>query len=547
MKSLWVFCVFIVLWLPFSSSAFSTRDPLKSIFGSENLGLFNGANSDVAQAPGPGVDEPQKVLVLAENRTRRPDILRDFKKYTGGWNITNQHYWASVGFTGAAGFVLAVLWFILFGVTLVVYHCCGWKTNKQKGSDNSQKICLILLIGFTFASVVGCIILSVGQDRFHSEVMQTLNYVVNQSDYTVQTLKNVTEYLSLAKGINLSQFNLPLDIEADIDELSTELNSAAQTLTQKTSENSIKIKNVFSAVRSALIVVAIIMLLLALLGLGLSLLGHRHAIHVFILGGWLLVAITFILCGVFIIFNNAIGDTCTAMQEWAENPQAETALSDILPCVDERTTNGTLLESKKVVAGVVNIINQFIYTYADTNRPHGDYFYYNQSGPLVPPLCYPFDGQMEDRQCSQNEVSMMNASLVWQSYICVAENNTCISTGRLTPMMYDELVMAVNVSYAIKHYTPPMLSLQNCNFVRDAFVNLTSRYCPPLEHNLQVVNAGLGMISVGIMLCLVLWILSADRLQREEVSGNRGSKTNEHNVNSNRPSPVSSPLATAVV
>ncbi|KAL8142032.1 hypothetical protein V2J09_015064 [Rumex salicifolius] len=444
---------------------------------SENLGLFKSGNLDEAQAPGPGVDEPQKILVLAENRTRRLDILNDLKKYNGGWNITNQHYWASVGFTGAPGFFLAVLWFILFGVTLVIYHCCGWKINKQKGSDGSQKICLTLLIVFTFASVVGCIILSVGQDRFHSEVMQTLNYVVNQSDYTVQTLKNVTEYLSLAKGINLSQFNLPSDIEADIDQMSVELNSTAQALTQKTNENSVKIKRVFSAV--------------------------------------------------------AIGDTCTAMQEWAENPQAETALSDILPCVDEKTTNRTLLESKKVVAGVVNIVNQFIYTYADTNRPHG---------PLMPPLCYPFDDHMEDRQCSQQEVSMLNASLVWQRYVCVAENDMCVSMGRLTPAMYEELVTAVNVSYAIKHYTPPMLSLQNCNFVRDVFVKLSSGYCPGLEHNLGVVNAGLGMISVGIMLCLVIWILCADRPQREEVSVSHDSK---HNVDrSSRASPVSSPFAT---
>lgn len=33
-------------------------------------------------------------LLLAEDRTRRKDPLDSFKKYNGGWNITNKHYWA---------------------------------------------------------------------------------------------------------------------------------------------------------------------------------------------------------------------------------------------------------------------------------------------------------------------------------------------------------------------------------------------------------------------------------------------------------------------
>ncbi|CAL5444665.1 unnamed protein product [Camellia sinensis] len=34
-------------------------------------------------------------LVLAAKRTERKDPLNGFKKYTGGWNISNEHYWAA--------------------------------------------------------------------------------------------------------------------------------------------------------------------------------------------------------------------------------------------------------------------------------------------------------------------------------------------------------------------------------------------------------------------------------------------------------------------
>ena len=33
-------------------------------------------------------------VVLAAQRTRRKDPLNGFKRYTGGWNISERHYWA---------------------------------------------------------------------------------------------------------------------------------------------------------------------------------------------------------------------------------------------------------------------------------------------------------------------------------------------------------------------------------------------------------------------------------------------------------------------
>ncbi|GLT69858.1 hypothetical protein SLA2020_419750 [Shorea laevis] len=525
-------------------------DPLKFILGEQNLGPWKNAISEDAQAPGPATDNaPQSTLVLAANRTDRVDILRGFRRYRGGWDIANRHYWASVGFTGAPGFILAVLWFFTFGLSLVVHHCCGWRINiKGKGSPSSQRICLILLITFTCAAATGCILLSVGQDEFHGEVLRTLNYVVNQSDYTVEILKNVTGYLSLAKTISVAQVFLPSDVMDDIDKLNMDLNTAADTLTEKTNENYVKIKKVFNAVRSSLITVAAVMLLLALIGLILSILGHKHAIHIFVISGWLLVVITFVLCGVFVILNNTVSDTCMAMEEWVEYPHAETALSNILPCVDQRTTNQTLVQSKKIIVQIVNVVNEFIYTYANTYPSQESAYYYNQSGPLMPPLCYPYDSQLQDRQCGPQEVSVANASAVWQNYTCIVSvSGLCTTVGRVTPNIYTQLVAAVNESYALEHYTPPLLSLQDCNFVRDTFKMITTSYCPPLGHYLKIVNAGLVMISVGVLLCLVLWILYANRPQREEVFVNLSlpiegmSFKNCFNNNRSHNAPISDP------
>lgn len=102
-----------------------------------------------------------------------------------------------------------------------------------------------------------------------------------------------------------------------------------------------------------------------------------------------------------------------AMGEWVDNPHAESALSNILPCVDPRTTNRTLFKSKQVTVDLVNIVNGFIDTYANANPSnHANSNYYNQSGPVMPHLCYPYDSQLQDLPCPADQVSMANSSMV---------------------------------------------------------------------------------------------------------------------------------------
>ncbi|KAI3723035.1 hypothetical protein L2E82_34333 [Cichorium intybus] len=85
------------------------------------------SSSYQAEAP-----RPSGSLVLAGLRTKRPDILR---KYVGGWDITNKLYCASVGFTGCATLILAIIWFVLFGVAMITHHFCGWRIDiKGKNS-----------------------------------------------------------------------------------------------------------------------------------------------------------------------------------------------------------------------------------------------------------------------------------------------------------------------------------------------------------------------------------------------------------------------------
>lgn len=94
------------------------------------------------------------------------------------------------------------------------------------------------------------------------------------------------------------------------------------------------------------------------------------------------------------------------MDQWAQHPQAETALSSILPCVDESTTNRTLYQSKEVVVMLVRIVNRAISALSN-RKPH-----HKHPGQLMPYLCSPYDSNFNDRLCKSREVTFENATTV---------------------------------------------------------------------------------------------------------------------------------------
>jgi len=85
--------------------------------------------------------------------------------------------------------------------------------------------------------------LSLGQDKFHREISDTLEFVVKQSDVIVENLRNVTEYLSVA------QIVIPEDEQHQIEELNENLIRAANELEEITSDSADKIQKALDVAR----------------------------------------------------------------------------------------------------------------------------------------------------------------------------------------------------------------------------------------------------------------------------------------------------------
>ncbi|CAN1828457.1 hypothetical protein LINPERHAP1_LOCUS32236 [Linum perenne] len=513
--------------------------------------LFRRSAVEIPSEP-PVEEASSPIVALAAERTYRKDPLDSFKRYNGGWNISERHYWASinqsVGFTAAPLFLVGLIWFLGFGICLLLgclcHFCCKKKIHGY--SRIAYAISLICLVLFSIAAIIGCVVLYNGQGKFHRSTTQTLEYVVSQADSTVENLKNVSDYLASAKLLGVDQVFLPADVQTDIDQIGGRINSSASLLSEK---------------RLALIVVAAIMLVLTFLGLCkpplptrllmfelhnvetqfefgnvcfvcdavFSIFGMQSIVYILVVLGWILVAGTFILCGIFLLLHNVAGDACVAMDQWVQNPAAHTALDEILPCVDTATAQETLSKSKEVTSQLAEVVNQVITNMSNINfSPNFKPLYINQSGPLVPILCNPFHADLTDRPCSPGEVDLNNATQAWSSYVCqVSPSGTCITTGRLTPTIYSQMVAAINVSFGLINYAPFLVSLEDCSFARQTFSDINRQHCPGLRRYSREVYIGLVIVSTAVMLSLIFWIIYG-RERRHRAGARSSSKQHQH-------------------
>ncbi|KAL0683888.1 hypothetical protein Bca4012_050736 [Brassica carinata] len=407
-------------------------------------------------------------LVLAAERTRRPDPLNHFNIYTDGWNVTNSHYIASVGFSAVPFIVISIVW-------------------------------------------IGSAMLYTGQKEFYGSVEKTFMYIVSQATGVLTKLTSLWDSIQSAKDIQLDGHNLfPPQFRGNIDHFNNMIKMSNITYPDRVANQTIRyLTGALNPVRLVLNVIAGVMLAVAFLGLLFSFCGLRVLVYLLVIVGWILVTATILLSAVFLVFHNVVADTCTAMDQWVHDPAAESALSQLLPCLDAKTIGDTLDITKTMTSTAVDMTNAYTVNVSNFDHfPHNNPFYHNQSGPLVPLLCNPLDEHHNPRPCAPNEILLANASQIYKGFVCqVNAEGICITQGRLTQASYDQMMGAINVGFTLDHYGPFLASIADCTFVRDTFRDITTKNCPGLSITSQWIYAGLASLSGAVMFSLIFWMI----------------------------------------
>ncbi|XP_019168380.1 PREDICTED: uncharacterized protein LOC109164080 [Ipomoea nil] len=423
-------------------------------------------------------------------------------------------------------FLVASLWFILFGLWLFfmcITCCCCCCARKTYGYNQSAYILsLVLLCLFTLAVQMGSVFIFVGEERFESSVVSVMMYVLDRADTTIINLKNLFDHMMAVKDVGIGDLTLPDEQKREIDLLGFTIDELYRTFRSVTSQDKTEIIDLLDPLKQMLISVAITVVLLAVFGFLFSVTGANCLMYTLVIMGWIIVTVTFILCGIFLVVNNLIGDTCVAMREWQLNPTADSALENIIPKVDNETTHMILAATMNVTYGVVEVANSYILTVSNVDNitPDEGPLYYNQSGPFMPLLCNPYSRDYTDdmQHCGPGEVDFKNASDAWSKYVCEVtwDGNYCVTPGRLTPRAYKQLITLVNACKGLYDGIPFVLELMNGTFLTKTLEDLSIVYCSHLDEYSLWVYAGLKTCATALMLALLQWLTHSGHRRRRE-------------------------------
>lgn len=99
---------------------------------------------------------------------------------------------------------------------------------------------------------------------------------------------------------------------------------------------------------------------------------------------------------------------------------------------------------------------------------------------------------------------------VWKDYVCnFSSKGICVTQGRLTPDLYNQMTSATTVSSGLYQYSPFLVEVADCTFVRDTFAAISKGNCPGLKKYSKRIYIGLVMVATSVMLSLIFWVIYA--------------------------------------
>lgn len=444
-------------------------------------------------------------------RTERIDPLDDLKKYKGGYNITNKHYWSSAVFTGKFGYIVAALWIVsglIYGMIVLVSNLCFnkrralYRKNKSRVTNKHSLWPIVLGLTFTVLAIVASGVALGGSSRFHSEAKAIKNTIVGAANEASSTIRNVTTAVQSIQRNTEVYVNLAGS--SSLNTKTQKLSDDADNIRRKAEKNmhrlnkGLRIMNVSTIITVSLNLIAILALLAS------RTLKFRRICSMLISLCWVLAFLFWLYFGFYYFLDKVAGDTCAALEEYRQDPRNST-LSSILPCNDRTSAKKALREVAGEIHGIVDQVN------ANISRLQ------SPSLPVVEYVCNPFLGPPDYRyqpenNCSANTIRIRDIPQVLKMYTCSA--GTCREGEFIPAHDYDIALEAINSIEMILDAYPGMQRLVDCQLVRDAFSKILSEDCEPLKKYAHTSWAAFATLSTIMAVLLVTWMVEARRDSR---------------------------------
>lgn len=221
---------------------------------------------------------------------------------------------------------------------------------------------------------------------------------------------------------------------------------------------------------------------------------------------WILTFLCWVLFGVYFFLEKFSSDTCTALENFQENPN-NNSLSSILPCDELRSAESILFDFSTGVYNVVNQVNENI----------------SVSYPGIPHVCNPFSGppnyQYLTGYCPDDTIRIGDIPKVLKVFTCSDANNGSCGEGLfITSNEYKTVEAYTHSIQKLLNVYPDMENLIECESVKDAFSEILVKHCNPLKRNVHLVWSGLVFLSIIMVFLVLIWTDQAHHRQELHTS-----------------------------
>ncbi|XP_028111327.1 uncharacterized protein LOC114309732 isoform X1 [Camellia sinensis] len=450
---------------------------------------------------------------VSEQSFKRPDPLRHFKLYKGGYDLTNRHYWASAAFTGIHGYAIAGVWVICglgFGTYLTLKNFIGSSSASSslpQHSESSYIIMFLLLILFSILAIVATgLAIAANQSCLHRT--KTLKEtVLGAGGDARKTIRNVTDTMN-----NMLNLLLPYDSKTCrlLNYTSHQLARESRLIRTFVHKNDHTINRAIQLSYIANLVVVTVNLASLAAAIVLLFLHWHPGFLIIILLCWIFTTLCWVLTGFDFFFHTFADDTCSALQNFEQNPQ-NNSLSSILPCANSSSFDKVFKDIGYTVHTSITELNSKITQLNEFLRLDEQ----NDNFSEVQKICDPFPAATNysyaPEKCPKDAIPIGDLAGVLSRFTCYPDNTgNCEHNRRFIPESTYVIARACSIALQdLINIFPDLLNLVQCSFLKDTFSNVVLHQCKPFRASTRKLWISLLSLSVVMVVLVLLWVAKA--------------------------------------
>ncbi|CAI8616699.1 unnamed protein product [Vicia faba] len=438
--------------------------------------------------------------ISQKDHTIRVDPLDNFKKYKGGFNITNKHYWSSVFFTGIYGYAVGVL--LLFcGVLFVTIDFCGEGIrNKKIFPSNFKGLDVwpvpLAIMHMILAMVFSGLVIACGAN-FNYQARTSVNIIIKTTNEASEIIHNATEALKEIHE-DLMESNVAVEAFENLDSTADKFNSTAENIIEKAAKNKLVINK---ALKVVFVITIVIISLYLIVVISLSVFGvlkFWRVLYMLVIMCCLVIVICWLLFGVYLVLENFSNDVCTYLLNFEENPY-NNSISYLHHCDELLSAKPVLSEIGGVIYNLVNEVNSNISNLQGTLLRNVVY------------ICSPFTAPPEylyrPNNCPLNTIQIGDIPKVLKPYTCFEDDDEkCSNEDFISYGEYKTVESYTSSIQDLLNVYPCMEELIECKLVKDAIDQIVFKHCKLLKGFAKLVWLGMVILALNMMLLVVLWM-----------------------------------------